>query len=525
MPIIAIDNLASVGLIKDMSGLKLPFSAWESARNVQFQANAVRSRRGDVERVSVASFAPKALFFTASTLDRFLVMAGDAKVHAVIPGGTTRNITRTTGDYAASNVRWTGGSFNGIFVLNAPTDIPQYWVPGTATPELQNMPAWNTNHRAGVIRPFKNFLIAMDITKSGTRDPHLVKWGHPADPGDLPITWDETDTTRDAGEFPLSDSPGYIVDGLPMRDTFIIYKEDAVWTMQLTFDSRIFSFRKLYSDIGILAPKCAVQLPNGQHAVMSIDDIYVHNGQSWQSIVDDRMKDYIFSALGSTAADASFAVVNQFRNEVMFCVPFGEVTYPNIAFCWNYLTNTWSERDLHDVSDIAAGVLPDQGGGVAWNDRDISITWDSTDEIWSERSGEQTAARIYGAYPVLQQVREIGVETNFHDAPVVAEIERANLGVPMQQDRAPDMHSVKFFRGMRPLLTGTNGDVVQVDMGVQQRANDTPTWLGPFNYTIGSTEFVDIRGSGRLFAVRFSSSGVLWQLHGYELDVEFGGQF
>ena len=41
--------------------------------------------------------------------------------------------------------------------------------------------------------PVQNYLIALDLTKSGTRYPHMVKWSAAADPGTVPASWDETD--------------------------------------------------------------------------------------------------------------------------------------------------------------------------------------------------------------------------------------------------------------------------------------------------------------------------------------------
>lgn len=524
MPIVSIDMLATVGVIKDTSTSKLPHQAWDIAQNVQFRAGAVRSRFADASILSIGGFSPRALFFTASSLDNFLVLAGNTKVHVVEPGGTTRDITNTSGDFTATGFRWTGGTFNGIFILNNPTDLPQYWVPGPLTLELQALPNWPVAARAGAMRPFKNFLIALDITTSGVRDPYLVKWGHPADPGDVPVSWDPTDVTRDAGEFPLSDTAGYVVDGLAMRDAFIIYKEDAVWAMQYVGGVEVFTFRKLFSSVGMLGPKCVVELPDGQHVVLSTDDIYVHNGQTYRSIVKDRIHDYIFSTLSSTTSSVSYVVHHIVENEVWFCVPTNGATLPNKAFCWNYTDNTWAERDLHNTEDIEAGSIPDFATGLSW-DTESTETWDEASDVWYTRSSSQSASKLYGAYADTSEVRELNVGFSFTTGDVVSRVERLGLGIPMQQDRPPDLHSVKFFRGLRPLLVGNPGTTVDISVGVQQHVTDAPTWTTPVSYVIGSSEFVDVRGTGRLLAVRFESTGVSWQLYGYEIDLTYAGAF
>lgn len=524
MPIVPIYSMGSVGLVKDMDPSVLPFPAWDVAENVRFEDGAVRSRSGDELLVATPSFEPKALFFTASSIERFVAIAGDAKVFVLSGGGTLTDKTNVGGDYTATGLRWTGGNFNGVLVINNSGSVPQYWLAGSAD-ELQNMPNWNAAWRCGVLRLFRNFLVAFDITKSGQRDPHLVKWSHPADPGDLPTSWDETDPLFDAGEFPLSDTPGYIIDALAMQDSFIIYKEDSVWSMQYTGGIGIFSFRKLFDDIGMMAAKCAVQLPNGQHAVLAIDDIYTHNGQQWESIVDGRLKRFIFGSLNENASAVSYVVLNLPRAEVMFCVPWGASDYPNMAFCWKYTENTWSMRDLHNTADISVGNIPNLDAGEEWYDEDESLTWEMADDVWDERASQHSAAQLYGAYPALGEVRVLRTGLSFPDGPIVARAERKGLGVPFRATQPPDMHSMKFFRGVRPLLSGPAGEVVQISMGVQQHTTDVPEWYGPYDFTIGSSEFVDVRGTGRLFAFRIESSGASWELHGYELDVERAGRF
>src|SRR5258706_476813 len=81
-------------------------------------------------------------------------------------------------------------------------------------------------HFAKIIRSFGPYLLALNVTKGANIYPHMVKWGHPADPGSVPSSWDETDETKDTGEKDLPDvTAGVIQDGLPLQGNFYVYKE------------------------------------------------------------------------------------------------------------------------------------------------------------------------------------------------------------------------------------------------------------------------------------------------------------
>lgn len=43
---------------------------------------------------------------------------------------------------------------------------------------LATLPGWGATDVAAVVRPYKNFLIALNITKGAVNYPHMVKWSH-----------------------------------------------------------------------------------------------------------------------------------------------------------------------------------------------------------------------------------------------------------------------------------------------------------------------------------------------------------
>src|SRR3546814_18151609 len=74
-----------------------------------------------------------------------------------------------------------------------------------------------------------------------------------------------------------------IIDGLSLRDSFIIYAKNEVWTMDYIGGNYLFRWRKIYDKVGILNQNCVVQV-DGLHYVFDKDDIYLHDGASKKSI-------------------------------------------------------------------------------------------------------------------------------------------------------------------------------------------------------------------------------------------------
>jgi hypothetical protein len=140
---------------------------------------------------------------------------------------------------------YTGCSLSSCTYVNRPMRSPLLLPAGLA---FANIPAWNANWRAVALRSYKSFLIALNVTKAGVNFPSLVKWSDVAANNAAPTTWDETDTTKLAGENPLSQARTPIVDGGPLGDNFIIYTHDEVWKMSLVGGRFIFDFQRLPFD-------------------------------------------------------------------------------------------------------------------------------------------------------------------------------------------------------------------------------------------------------------------------------------
>jgi len=476
-----------------------------------------------------ASVAPYFLHATrAISGDVYWLYAGTTAVYAYeligTAAGTHTDITRASGPYTASAVYdWQGGTLNGVPIINNGVDTPQMWLPVSQTQVLQPLTAWPASTTAKIIRSYKNFLVALDVTKSGVRDASLVKWSHTASAGTVPSSWDETNPALDAGEYSLSDTPGVLVDCLPLRDLNIIYKTDSIWSMQAVPGAGIFRFAKLFGNVGMLAKNCAVEYQTGKHIVLAKDDLFVHDGQTLTSIGYGKLNSWIFDNVNPDYVSRSFLALDAENKDVWICFPGAGQTLPTVALVWNWVNGTFGQRELPNVASISSGLI----GSLAQDAWNVDATTWQADGEWGQVDLTSARARLFMASPLDSKLFAVLPSSeNFAGVTQNVELTRTGLGVPFRTGEAPDISSMKFCTNVWPRLVGQVGTVVQVEFGTQMTADASPTWGAAQNFIIGTTKKLDVRATGRLFAIRFTSSGIgAWELQGYDLAVQFVGGF
>lgn len=531
--IIPINRCDEFGIITDRPGYSLPLNAWTGGNNVHFQDGYVKRSLGHITAFGTPSVIPHFLLPVTTSSNNFWLYAGAAKVFAVDASTIHTNITRQSGgtdvDYHASaDSRWTGGVLGGIPVLANPQDDPQTWDTSAASnlvslPYVTGTSTWESlGYRCKSLRPFRNYLVALDITVGAERFPHMVKWSHPAVPGELPTSWDPEDPTKDAGEFSLAQTNGWVLDSVPLRDATIIYKEDSIWGMQYVAGISIFRFYQIFRELGMIAINCAVEYASGKHALFGLGDITIHDGQSMQSIVTQKVRRTIFSRIDTTNLNTCFVAKNNKTREIWFCYPTTGASVPNEAMLWNWETQAIGFRELPNTRFGETGLIFTQDVPDTWESDTES--WDSDVTKWGDRNFSVTETDLLLASDNTKLYKVAG-ET-FDGQPYSSYIERTGLGIPAPRSgEPPDLASVKFLRAIYPHITGPDGGVVNVHIGTQTSIDGAIKWNGPYPYVINKTKHLDVRLRGTLFSVRFSTTDTVpWQLSGYELDMTVLGQ-
>ncbi|MDQ5947318.1 MAG: hypothetical protein QG619_2750 [Pseudomonadota bacterium] len=503
---ITIPLLGSAGVVKDIQPHELPLSALSDATNVRFRDGAAERITGDKQIFATAANIPYQvmLYRTATTL--FLVHAHLAAVF--VDSSSARTDITGTAPTGGAGDHWTGGVFVGTLIMNNGKDKPMFWAGDTAN-NLATLTNWDANHTCKVLRPWKNYLVALDITKTSTRYKHMVKWSAAADPGTLPA-WDETDAATDAGEIDLAETTDNMVDALPLGDSLVIYKTASCYSMTYIGGQYVFQFRRLPGEWGMLAPNCGCIVPAG-HVVLTAGDVVLNTGAGMQSILSNRMRKWLFDAMDTTYYDRSFVVSNPSKNEVWICFPTVGASVCTQALIWNWTENTFALRDLDSVTAITSGQFeyavsdPWSTDAAAW-DADTTI-WDTSDIPLAQSS------LIMGTTDKYLLVADDSV-TQFHAEDYTSRIERKGLAFD-----APDQ--VKLLRGITPRIDGTAGQTVYIQGGGAMDAEGNYTWSEPVPYVVGTTRKADLFATGRFLAYRiYSTTGMGWRVRSIDLDVQ-----
>lgn len=504
---IEVDNL-TVGLFPDQPAYELPPNAMTDARGVRFLDGSAEKAKG----YSAVFGALSATGIWAASINDgtnvFWVYADETVVYAT-DGATHTSITSAS--FSASlDLGYNGGPYNGYMVVNDGTSAPQTWVPslGNTLTELVNWPA---DLVCEVVRPFRQYLIALRCTEAGDYNPRLIRWGSSAQPGGLPASWDFADPANDSGRNELGQTDDLLVDCLPLRDVNIVYKEQHTWLMQFIGGSGTFDFRQIFSQAGLLAEDC-VQPFGSRHFVVTDSDVMVHDGNEAQSVINGRMRRWLFNRIDSDNFKRSFVAVDTREREMVFAFPEQGSQYPNLALVWSWQENNLTVREF--------------GREVTYGKRGVIITG-ATPTTFDTAAGDYAGAiRAYNEenfspqnnYVLMLSASEpaayqLGSGDDYAGSAPLVYVERDD------QPLLKDVRRWKTVYRVYPRVEGTIGDTIDVYIGSREALQDSVSFAGPFPFTVGVDRWIDCRISGVVFSFKFEYSGVnTFKLHGYGID-------
>ena len=367
------------------------------------------------------------------------------------------------------------------------------------------------------MRAFRSFLIALNITKDGVNFPRVVKWSTESATQTLPTSWNETSSTVDAGEFELADSKGDILDGLQLRDSFMIYKEDAVYSMTFVGTPFIFSFRQLSPTIGAIAKNCVAEFDGG-HAIFGKGNFYINDGQRIKPILPMKLKEYVFQSIDGQQTNKCFVTADYGRTEILFCFTADGATtdQPNKAVVWNYITNTFTIRDIPDLSHIGYGNVGNPVRATTW--AATTDTWESSTGPWTMSYDLQDKVLLFADPGNTKLYRDNSgnkEDTTFMNS----YIERS--GLTLNEQGQPDQTTVKRISAIYPKMSISSDNEINVYLGTSMSTEEGITWNAPTTFNPNTQSKVSVRGTGKLYAVKFESTTDMdWELDGYAIDVK-----
>jgi hypothetical protein len=262
----------------------------------------------------------------------------------------------------------------------------------------------------------------------------------------------------------------------------------------------IFGFRQLFNDAGILGKDCAKAFDN-QHFVVSEDDVYTHNGQSKQSIVDSQIRDELFNSMHPDYKTRTFVAADREKNEMWVCFVSNTATdaFANTAYVWNWRNNTWSKRDLPSVSYITWGVV-DTVSTTDWSE---SGDWDTDNDSWD--SPLKPSLLLADANNTKLFVLK---GNEFDGTSFRAWAEKANMNLGHT--------GTKSVTKIVPRVTGTGA--VDFYIGTEMQPHQGVTWKGPYSFTPGTHSEIPVRATGNYIGIRAESTDdKAWALENLEV--------
>lgn len=397
MPTVPVRGVGEIGVITDLSPQDLPDKAWTDAKNVRFSEGAL-SRYSVFKKINnsyVYSKTPIGLLDGGGSVgDGYLVTVFSDGTMQELFNGTATDVT-PPGTLNTSLLQITTSNLGDITYVNRYSDVPIY----RHTPsdgDFTPVPGWDSNDRCKALRSFKDFLIAISVTKASGVYPGMVKWSDATQVGAPPSNWNVTLTSSLAGETVMNDLRGTLVDGASLADVFIVFGDEQTYRMEYIGEPFIFRFTKIFDDQGLMSQNCAVSVDAKQY-VFGNTDIFVHDGMTRASICDGVVRDRIYSEINFAERYRCFAYHDKQFSEIAFCYPsvgsdspWSSSTNPgcNKAAVFNYKFNTWTFVDL---PNLTAACESSQTSVATWAD---VPTWDTFDSTWNAFDGRRPKSLI-----------------------------------------------------------------------------------------------------------------------------------
>ena len=510
------NQAGAVGVIYDQPPWELPPQAWSDSTNIRFRDGAAEAFDGQ-SQVFGTPLGPAYRVMPVSTgREYFWVYTGINNIWAT-DGGAHADITSVSNSYSATdNLYWNGGAFNNFLVLNNGREAPASWSPNLAnqTTPLAN---WEAGLKADVIRPFKNYLFALRCEESGVYNPRLLRHSNGATIGSLPSSWDYTDPNEDTGRVEFGQTTDSLVDALPLRDSLVIYKQNYTWAAQYVGGvDNPFIYRQVFAQAGMLSEWCAAAF-EGKHVVLTTDDLIVHDLNQSQSIVDKRMRRWLFSQINPSEYKNCFVVPNFKNREIWVCFPTSGETFPQLALVWNWAENTTAVREIgFECPHMNWGIV-NPGTGTTF-DADTGSFSEGTGAFDGQAFNPVVTSILMTdpAWPRLVQTDDTGT------------LDGVTFTKRLTREALPFDDFLRYKRILRvfPKLISVSGETFNIFIGTRDTFEDDVVWSQPETYTVGTDAFVNFRESGRIIDLRIEYNGTQnFRLHGFDIEWDADGLY
>jgi hypothetical protein len=538
MTIAKIRNLSKYGVVTDVDPYNLPPEAFSKALNVRFH-------KGSVQRAPVFRRFPVSL---AQTNPRFLghdlPPTGSDTVYLGYLNGRVSVMTNTTETDVSifgyvnndGELPYTECHLGNVYYLNRADRVA--WSRRVSDATFVNLANWDSNWRAQIMRACGGALVALNITKSGTNYPTMVKTSEFAQINTVPTTWDSTDPTNNATENILGEMEGYIVDAQNLGNNLVIYGTNECWLMSPSGDFNVWNYHKLPFEYGAVNANCVIEI-GGFHYVFGSQDIWRHDGVSKESICE-QIRSYLYSTIDLTKANRCFVYHDKVRKELRFSFASTDETLVsflnndgcNLSAIYDLVENTWTFDDLPYVYSAVTSNMNFSTLTYA----NVAETYDTTSRTYLDGGDSvkrltvmvgdvsSTYSLTKGLYAVDQQgagaVAPYAVDSN---ATKGWRLDKDGLDL---DELSEDLRGYKICRTVFPQARLESGaSPLSITAGGANNYNDSPTFNDAQTYDGSVYTQIDTNVTGRYLFVRITHADYHYvNLTGFDLDMDTLGE-
>ncbi len=509
-------ELRAQGIVNDLPFAQVPPEFFTAGINVELDPAGMRRSGGLAPVFGAPLFAPEHIAYNKDANLFYWLYASSSGI-GVTDGVNHFDVTPTPPPGSTYPVQWTSTFLNALIVLNNQVDPPWYW-DGQVANAMQPLPDFPAGTTCNAMRAFKNNLVALGISGPGGEFISQLLWSNSADPGTIPSSWTPL-PENDAGSNVLADTIGALLDGQQFRDTFMLFKEHSTYLMNYVGGLFVFGFRKLFATSGILAPNCAAEYL-GNVAVLTDGDFILSDGVGARSLIDKKMRSWLFNQIDSQAYRQCFVVSFHAENQVWCCFPEVGESDCTLALVWDGKTDKFGVRELDPPTPfIAKGQVGAVGAVIDWdNDNEA---WDQDVTSWNQSIFNPTQDSLVQADRVNSKLYGVNEGADYAGKIISSRLERERLDLE-QPDR------VKVVQWLRPRIEATPGTVFEIRVGASDDDSEPVIWSAPVTYTAGQVpQKVDTFASGRYisYSIECTVANSGWHLSGVDIGYVLGGYY
>lgn len=423
--------------------------------------------------------------------------------------------------------KWSSAEIGGMLIFTHHHETPRIWNPITHDQEQylhwDATRTWHDkNFTAGLVATYKNYIVMGGGQEAGREYPRMIRWSASVTDSYTIPHWNPL-PSNDAGSVELDDLATGVLDMLQLEDGLIIYGSHTAYLMQWVGGTFVHRFQRLDDIAGILDTGMAINV-NDMHFVVGQTDIYVHNGRSPKSIVDEKLRYTIFDQLNDKTVKHSFLVKNWQMEEIWLCMPEEGEEYATKAYAWNWITNTWTEREIPPSLDAESAISPACKHVVTGATHPCPVwgnlthpTWEDWPATWAESGGERRdIPEVIFATTDNKLVQRMDGEGKYYE-PL---IERTGLQIG-------DYEKQYTLQTVYPMIEVTHAFV---QIGVQLAETHKVQWGKARRFDPDLDKKLDIRGdnlTGSLFSYRVFAKDddpSVFQFSGLELEFAPSGR-